>query len=88
MRSKTARNNGNLGNGAKDDAPPDFPAKRLELTEAMQADMQTRAMKAKAEIDEVLKRHRCVIMAIPRLGYADQGMYAISAEPIIKALEA
>ena len=73
------------GNG---DAPViDLESKRKELTEAMKGDMEVRAAKAREEIEAILKKHRCAIMAMPRFQHMEKGVFAVMCDPLIQALE-
>jgi hypothetical protein len=61
--------------------------KKKELTEAVKRDMEARAHKAKEEMEVILKKYNCMIMAVPRLDHMQNGAWAVFADPVVRAME-
>jgi hypothetical protein len=65
----------------------DITEKKKELTEAMKRDMESRATKAREEMEVILRKYNCVIMAMPRLEHTQNGAWVILADPVVRAME-
>ena len=78
---------GENGNGNGGASVVNIAQARKELTAAIQKEMDERAALAREELEAVMKKHRCKIIALPSLEPLPNGMFAVMATAAIKALD-